>query len=129
MISDLVWALVAAIILTLVGVVFAKPRRLLTAWVGGWVRRTHRRLFHLERLERLERANERIAVELAQRRYAQDGNPDDELYSDWYRWFTGDPDANVDYERKRQRDLERMKRGEFDPRPSRAAYLEAAQAA
>jgi hypothetical protein len=125
MLNDFAWALAAALLLGLLGVVLAKPRRLLTAWVASWVRRAHRKLFHLERLERLERANERIAAELAQRRYAQDGNPDDELYSDWYRWFTGDPDANVDYERKRQRDLERLARGEFGPRPPRAAHLTA----
>lgn len=116
MINDLVWALVAALILGAVGVVFARPRRLMTAWVRGRVRWTHRKLFHLERLERLERANERISAELAQRGYNQDGNPDDELYSDWYRWFMGDPDANVDYERKRQRDIERLTRGGFNHR-------------
>ena len=65
------------------------------------------------RHEALELAVARIAQELAQRRWDQDGNPDDELRSDWYRWFTGDPDANVDYSRKQQRDLDRLERGEF----------------
>ena len=35
----------------------------------------------------------------------------DDEYSDWYRWFTGDPDANVDYSRKQQRDLQRLREG------------------
>jgi hypothetical protein len=52
-------------------------------------------------------------TELAQRRCDQEGNPDDEFYSDWNRWFTGDPDANVDYSRKQQRDLARLRNGEF----------------
>jgi hypothetical protein len=42
-------------------------------------------------------------------------SPDDELRSDWYRWFRGEPDTNVDYSRKQQRDLERLKRGDFYP--------------
>jgi hypothetical protein len=66
--------------------------------------------------EDTQRAIERIAAELAQRRYDEEGNPDDEYRSDWYRWFTGDPDANVDYQRKQQRDLERLNRGDFRAR-------------
>ncbi len=68
---------------------------------------------YLQHRQDTERAIGRIAEELAHRRNAQDGNPDDEHYSDWYRWFTGDPDADVDYRRKQQRDLERLRRG-FD---------------
>jgi hypothetical protein len=116
MIDDLAWALAAALILTLLGVVLKKPRRLLVARARSQVRRAYRKLFLVDRLERTERGMERIAAELAQRRYNQDGNPDDELYQDWYRWFTGDPDANVDYSRKQQRDIERLKRGDFSHR-------------
>jgi hypothetical protein len=53
-------------------------------------------------------AIERIAAELADRRCQDEGNPDDEFRSDWVRWFEGDPDANVDYARKQQRDLDRL---------------------
>ncbi len=116
MLNDLGWALAAAALLTLAGVVLARPRRLLTNWLRSQVRRAYRKVWQLDRLERNELAIERIAAELAQRRYSQDGNPDDELYSDWFRWFTGDPDANVDYERKQQRDLVRLARGDFGPR-------------
>jgi hypothetical protein len=45
------------------------------------------------------------------------------IYNYWlgcsaYRWFTGDPEANVDYKRKQQRDLERLMRGDFGYRAS-----------
>lgn len=64
----------------------------------------------------LELAITRIGEELASRRCSQEGNPDDEFYSDWFRWFIGDPDANVDYSRKQQRDRERLARGDFNRR-------------
>ena len=99
-------ALIAAVVVAVAIAVLKKPVDHWTTWVRDLVRR--------RRMRRL--AIQRIAVELAQRRYDQDGNPDDELYSDWYRWFTGDPDANVDYSRKQQRDVERLKRGDFNPR-------------
>src|SRR5690242_18783963 len=100
--------------LTFVGMLFARPRAAVLAWVQGQFRQMQMRLY-LQRREDTERAIGRIAAELAQRRNAEDGNPDDEHYSDWYKWFTGDPDANVDYRRKQERDLERLKRG-FDRR-------------
>jgi hypothetical protein len=53
-------------------------------------------------------AIERIAAELADLRCRDDGNPDDEFRSDWVRWFQGDPDADIDYARKAQRDLDRL---------------------
>jgi hypothetical protein len=53
-------------------------------------------------------AIERIAAELADLRCQDEGNPDDEFRSDWVRYFQGDPDANVDYARKQQRDLDRL---------------------
>ncbi len=65
------------------------------------------------RHEDQERAIERMAHEFAMRRCQEDGNPDDELYSDWLRWFKGDPAANVDYKRKQQRDMDRLACGEF----------------
>jgi hypothetical protein len=67
----------------------------------------------LRRSEDAERAIERIAAELAARRCSQEGNPDDEYYSDWYRWFTGDSEANVDYSRKQQRDQARLERRDY----------------
>jgi hypothetical protein len=102
--------LVAAVVVAILGLVLKRPRE--------WTLRTARRIrmaMSLRRHEDTQRAIERIAVELASRRSWQDGNPDDELYDDWYRWFTGDPDANVDYSRKQQRDLERLKRGFYSP--------------
>jgi hypothetical protein len=116
MLNDFFWAVAAALTLGLLGVILAKPRRLLTAWLGSGVGHTYRKLFKLERLERLERANERQAAYLTQCVCNQEGNPDDEFRADWYRWFMGDPDANVDYKRKQQRDLERPRRGDFSVR-------------
>ena len=66
-----------------------------------------------ERMNVVERSIERIATELTQRRCDQEGNPDDEYYSDWYRWFSGDSEANVDYSRKQARDLSRLRDGSF----------------
>jgi hypothetical protein len=107
MTSGLVWALIAALIVALVGIVFRKPRALAVGWVRGQVRRVQLKLY-LQHREDTQRAIERIATELTQRRYWEDGNLDDELWSDWYRWFTGDPDANVDYKRKQERDKVRF---------------------
>ena len=116
MLGGFVWALAAALILTLAGVVLKKPRKLLTARLRSQVRRAHRKVFHLDRLERVERAMERQAEYLTQEVYSKEGNPDDEYWSDWHRWFTGDPEANVDYSRKQERDMQRLARGDFGPR-------------
>jgi hypothetical protein len=120
---DLAWAVIAAAILTVLGLVLKRPRATLAAWTRGLIRRVKLRLYlqyredtqrAIERIEEdAQRAIERIAAELAERRCQQEGNPDDEYRSDWYRWFTGDPDANVDYRRKQQRDRERLERGDF----------------
>jgi hypothetical protein len=120
MIHELVWALIAALILLVVGIMFQKPRAVVTAWGRSQIRRVQLKLY-LQRREDRQRAIERIAAELAQRRYDEEGNPDDEYWSDWYHWFTGDADANVDYKRKQQRDLERLRRGDFLPPGRRAA--------
>ncbi|MGH3219636.1 MAG: hypothetical protein ACRDPY_13165 [Streptosporangiaceae bacterium] len=112
MILDLAWALVAALILAVIGLLFARPRTAFVAWSRGLIRRAQLRLY-LQHREDTQRAIERIAAELTQLRCVQEGNPDEEYRSDWYRWFTGDPNANVDYSRKQQRDLERLKRGDF----------------
>jgi len=112
MISDLVWALIAALILAIVGIAFAKPRTLVASWVRGVIRRVQLRLY-LQHREDTQRAIERIAAHLTQRLCDEEGNPDDEYRSDLYRWFTGDAEANVDYSRKQERDLERLNRGDF----------------
>lgn len=130
MVADLVYALVAAVIVGVFTWALAKPRSL----AGRWLRHAWWWLFlrtgqerdeaiskHIdeiehaltERLNTVERSMARIARELAQRQYDQEGNPDDEFYSDWYRWFTGDPDADVDYSRKQERDLARLRNGDF----------------
>ena len=115
MLAALVWALIAAAILAVVGLVFRKPRAIVTTWATSLVRRVQLRLY-LQRREDTQRAIERIAAELAEHRCSQEGNPDDQYWSDWYRWFCGDPDANVNYSRKQQRDLERLRLGDFDHR-------------
>ena len=115
MLAALAWALIAAVVLAIVGLIFKRPRAIVTRWAASLVRRVQLRLY-LQRRENTQRAIERIAAELAERRSSQEGNPDDEYWSDWYRWFCGDPDANVDYSRKQQRDLERLRRGDFDYR-------------
>jgi hypothetical protein len=110
MVLDLFWALVTALILGAVSFAFARARTFVTAWARLLIRRIRMRLY-LQHREDTRRAIERIAEELARQKCADEGNPDEEYWSDWYRWFTGDPQANIDYRRKQQRDLERMKRG------------------
>jgi len=112
MVLDLTCALIAAVVLAGFGVVFKRSRAIVTTWSRNVIRRAQLRLY-LQRREDTQRAIERIAVALAQRQCDEEGNPDDEYWSDWYRWYTGDPDANVDYKRKQQRDLERLRRGDF----------------
>jgi hypothetical protein len=115
MLAALTWALIAAAILAVLSLIFRKPRGIMTTWVASLVRRVQLRLY-LQHRENTQRAIERIAAELAERRSSQEGNPDDEYWSDWYRWFCGDPDANVDYSRKQRRDLDRLRRGDFGHR-------------
>jgi hypothetical protein len=108
----LLWAVIAALVLAVLGVVLRKPRTAIAGWARGLIRRVQMRLY-LERRQRVDLAIERMAWELTQRRCDQDGNPDDEFRSDWFRWFSGDRDANVDYSRKQERDEERLRRGAF----------------
>ena len=115
MLDALVWALVAAVVLAVVSLILKRPRAIAAAWIRKLVRRMQLRLY-LQRRENTQRAIERIAAQLTQRLCDEEGNPDEEYRSDLYRWFTGDPDADIDYRRKQQRDLERMKRGDFRPR-------------
>jgi hypothetical protein len=110
MMLDLLWALIAALIVTLVGVAFEKPRSIIKAWAHRLIWRAQMKLY-LEHRENDRRAIERIASELTRRMCAEDGNPDDEYESELYSWFTGDPDANVDYEAKQKRIIERFGRG------------------
>jgi hypothetical protein len=70
----------------------------------------------VQRIETVERAVARIAAELAERLCDQEGNPDDEFRSDWRRWFAGDPTANVDYSRKQDRDLAKLRDGHYQRR-------------
>lgn len=110
MLTAILLAIAAALAVTLAGVLLKRPR----TWVirfAGRVRNALSLRGHDEtqaaidrltadlaeltrRHEEAQLAIERIAVELASRRYSQDGNPDDELYDDWYRWFKGDPEAD-----------------------------------
>jgi len=115
MLAALAWALIAATVLAVASPIFKKPRAIVTRWVASQVRRVQLWLY-LQHREDTKRAIERIAAELAEHRCNQEGNLDDEYRSDWYRWFCGDPNANVDYSRKQQRDLERLRRGDFSYR-------------
>jgi hypothetical protein len=107
-------ALIAAVLLAVVGLMLKRPRAIVGAWIRGLVRRMRFRLY-LQHRESTERAIERIAAHLTQRLCAEEGNPDEEYRSDLYRWFSGDPGADIDYSRKQKRDLERMARGDFRP--------------
>jgi hypothetical protein len=111
----LLWALIAAVVLAGVGLILKRPRIIVTEWIHGLLRRAQLRLY-LQRHENTQRAIERIAAHLTERLCAEEGNPDEEYRSDLYRWFSGDPDADIDYSRKQQRDLERLERGDFRPR-------------
>jgi hypothetical protein len=106
MLNAILLAFAAAVAVAIAVALLKRPRE--------WTLRTARRVWRAvspRRHEDMQRAIDRIAAELAARRCGQEGNPDDEYRDDWYRWFTGDPDANVDYERKQRRDLERLDRG------------------
>ena len=110
MMTAIVLAILAAVLVAAVAALLARPGRAVRQFAARvrWAMslRTH---------EDQQRAIERIAAELTQRRCDEEGNPDDEYREDFWRWFTGDPDANVDYSRKQQRDQERLERGDFRP--------------
>jgi hypothetical protein len=55
---------------------------------------------------------DRIAAELAAHRNQEDGNPDDEVFDEFYRWFRGadDVDAAEVYTRKQERDRRKASR-------------------
>lgn len=111
MIDAILLALIAAVFVALAAIVLKRPRE----WVVRSARRVGR-AWSPRRLEAIQLAIERIDFDLTERRCQEEGNPDDEFRDDWCRWFTGDPDANVDYKRKQQRDRERLERGDFNPR-------------
>jgi hypothetical protein len=101
-------AVAAAVVVAVATALLERPRE----WTLRTARRV-RRALSPRRHEDMQRAIERIAAELASRRYQEEGNPDHEYYDDWYRWLTGDPNADVGYARKQKRDLERLERGDF----------------
>jgi hypothetical protein len=109
--TPILLAVFAAALVAMLGLLLRRPRE--------WAMRTAYRSWLAlspRRHEDMHRAIERIAATLAHQINQQDGNPDDEYYEDLYRWFTGDPNANIDYSRKQQRDRERLERGDFNPR-------------
>jgi hypothetical protein len=80
--------------------------------VYGWLAslRVSRRR---QETERLARSSDRMAVLLASRQNQEDGNPDDEFFADWYRWLSGDPDADsfeIFIQRKKLRDVAKGQR-------------------
>jgi hypothetical protein len=110
MLSTLLIALAAAIVAAILLAVLERPRK--------WIVREARRIWLAispRQHEQTRLAIERIAAVLTERICYDEGNPDDEYRDDWYRWLTGEPDANVDYSRKQQRDLERLRSGDFLP--------------
>jgi hypothetical protein len=84
MLAGIAWALIAAVVLAVVSLIFEKPRAIVARRAASLVRRVQLRLY-LQHREDTQRAIERIAAELAERRCNQEGNPDDEYRSDWYR--------------------------------------------
>jgi hypothetical protein len=82
---DLTWALIAAVILAVVGLMFKRPRAIVTAWTRRLIRRVQLRLY-LQHREDTLRAIERIAAELTQRRCDEGGNPDETSAA---RWLVG----------------------------------------
>lgn len=60
MLAALAWALVAAVVLGVVSLIFEKPRAIVTTWAARLVRRVQLRLY-LQRSENTQRAIERIA--------------------------------------------------------------------
>src|SRR5260221_480176 len=113
MLATLAWAVIGAAVVSPIALTLKKPPSYLRPWLNRRVHAIQLRLYlqyrldtqaqiHQDRLDTQaqidgnRRAIERIAAELAQRRCDDEGNPDDEYYSDFYRGFTGDPDANVD---------------------------------
>lgn len=114
----ILWALGCAIGVAIVLALIRRPREAAIRYASRL-----RAVFSLLEHENHARAIERIAGVLTQDICNQEGNPDDEYRSDWYRWLTGDPEANVDYSRKQQRDLERLRSGAYrsGQRPSLTA--------
>ena len=111
MLSDVLIPLGAAIVAAIFLAMLKRPRE--------WIVRQARRLWLAvspRQHEATRLAVERIAAHLTAQACASEGNPDDEYRDDLYRWFTGDPDANIDCSRKQQRDLERLKQGFYNPR-------------
>jgi hypothetical protein len=117
MTTDIVLAIVAAIIVAIAAALLTRPGRAAHQFMvrvrTAMSLRRHEDMWEaIERIaaehEDMQRGIQRIAAELAMRRCTEEGNPDDEYRDDFYRWFTGDPDANVDYARKQQRDRERF---------------------
>lgn len=104
-----VWiaAIVAAVVLGIVLAVLRRPwekARAQAARVGAGLSPRRR--------EEQARAIDRIAAELAAHRNQEDGNPDDELFDEFYRWFRGadDVDAAEIYARKQERDRRKASR-------------------
>lgn len=111
MLSDVLIPLGAALVAAILLALLERPRE--------WIVRQARRLWLAaspRQHEATRLAIERIAATLTERACMEEGNPDDEYRDDLYRWFTGDPDANIDYSRKQQRDQERLKQGFYNPR-------------
>ena len=108
MLLAILLAIAAALLIAFLAVVPRRPHE--------WIVRQARRLWLAvspRQTEETRLAIERTAAVLTGRICQMEGNPDNEYRDDWYRWLTGDPDANVDCSRKQQRDKERLQRGEF----------------
>jgi hypothetical protein len=71
MFAALAWALIAAVVLAVVSLIFNKPRTTVTKRGASLVRRVQLRLY-LQRREDTQRAIERMAAELAERRCSQE---------------------------------------------------------
>jgi hypothetical protein len=112
MLMDLVWALVGAVVLAVIGAIFRKPRNAVAGWLRSRVRAVQGRLYLDHRIQ-TDCAISRISAELAYNRRRHDGNGDDEFQQDWYDWFMGTDlaaDASGFYTRLNDRVRERLER-------------------
>jgi hypothetical protein len=104
-----VWiaAIAAAVVLAIVLAIFRRP------WEKAQAQAVRiAAAMSPRRREELTRAVDRIAAELAAHRNQEDGNPDDELFDEFYRWFGGVEGIDVAeiYTRKQERDRRKASR-------------------
>ena len=117
MLVAILLAVIAAMAIAILGWIFKRPRQWLLGMLGRWTLAIRRKLY-LARRERNQLAIDRIARHLAFTMNQADGNPDDELYMDWYRYFTGDATIEVGeiHQAHNQRLKDQLESGSYNRR-------------